>query len=207
VIPTEYEHEPIRGLPGDLPPGESILWQGSPDRRVFARSALHARWIGVYFALIAAMALIGGSLGGMLAAIASAAAVIGLLVLFAAMVARTTVYTITNRRVVLRIGVALNKCVNLPLATIGSAQLRDQGGGFGDIVLVPCVAHGLGYAMLWPHARPLRLSRPQPMLRAIPQAERVADLLAQACAAVTPVMRSDVPVMEPLTVPVREIAA
>ena len=42
---TEYAHEPIRGLPGDLPEGEKILWQGAPDARTFARSALHTRWV------------------------------------------------------------------------------------------------------------------------------------------------------------------
>ena len=39
----EYEIEPIPGLPGNLPPGESILWQGSPDWQAFARSVFHTR--------------------------------------------------------------------------------------------------------------------------------------------------------------------
>lgn len=207
MTPTEYEHEPIRGLPGDLPPGEQILWQGAPDWRVFARSALRTRWIGFYFALIAAIAAVGGSLGGMLAAFVSAAAVLGLLSLFAVMVARTTVYTITSHRVVLRVGVALNKCINLPLATLASADMRDQGAGFGDIVLVPGVPHGLGYAVLWPHARPWRLARPEPMLRAIPEAEKVAQILARACAAITPVSRGETRPARPVAVPAREIAA
>lgn len=203
----EYDHEPIRGLPGDLPSGERILWQGAPDWRAFARSALHTRWIGFYFALIGAIALIGGSIGGALAALASALVVFGLCALFAMLVARTTVYTITNRRVVLRIGVALTKCINLPLAQIGSADLRKLGAGFGDIALVPKASHRLGYALLWPHARPLRFSRPQPMLRALPDAHAVAELLARACAAVVPVTRDETPALRPLTTPVQEVAA
>lgn len=132
---TEYEHEPIRGLPGNLPAGEQILWQGAPDWRVFARSALFARLIGLYFAVLAAAALISGSIGGAIAITLSAVAALGLLALFAWGVARTTVYTITNRRLVLRIGVALNKCVNLPLQLIASAQLRELGSDYGDIAL------------------------------------------------------------------------
>ncbi len=207
MTPTEYEHEPIRGLPGDLPPGERILWQGSPDWRTFARSALHTRWLGLYFAAVAALALINASLGGLLAAAASAAAVTALLSLFAVLVARTTVYTITNRRVVLRIGVALQKCVNLPFGVIGSAEMRPLPAGHGDIVLVPNAAHRLGYAMLWPHARPLRFSRPQPMLRALPDAANVAEILARACNAVTPIARADAPANRPIAAPAREAAA
>lgn len=205
---TEYENEPIRGLPGNLPEGERILWQGAPDWRVFARSALHTRWVGGYFALFGALALVGGSLGGMVAALLSALVVTALLAGFAVLVARTTVYTLTNRRIVLRIGVALNKCVNLPLPLVGSAELRDLGAGYGDIALVPVTSHRLGYAMLWPHARPLRFSRPEPMLRALPDAQAVAQRIARACQALTPIARSEVTAPAgPVPVGAREAAA
>lgn len=207
MSPTEYEHEPIRGLPGDLPAGERILWQGAPEWRTFARSALHTRLVGLYFALIGAVALIGGSVGGLVAAAVSAVIVTALLSLFALMVARTTVYTITNRRVVLRIGVALSKCVNLPLSVIGSAEFAPLAGGCGDIALVPSQSHGLGYAMLWPHARPMRFSRPQPMLRAVPDAAAVAEILARACGAIAPISRKEAAPVCTGTVPPQEIAA
>lgn len=190
---SEYEHEPIRGLPGDLPPGERILWQGAPDWRVLCRTALHPGWIAGYFALFAALSLASGSLFGLMASLVSAGLVIGLCAAFAVLASRTTVYTITNRRVVLRIGVALNTCINLPLALIGSAELRAHAGGFGDLVLVPCGPHRIGYAMLWPHARPLRFSRAQPMMRALPEAQRVADILTRACDALVAVKRGEAP--------------
>jgi hypothetical protein len=105
------------------------------------------------------------------------------------LVARTTVYTITNRRVVLRIGVALSKCINLPLSQIGSADLRNQGDGFGDIALVPSGPSRLGYALLWPHAKPLRMGSPQPMLRALPAVGEVAAILARVSAQIAPVQQ------------------
>lgn len=178
---TEYEHEPIRGLPGDLPEGEAIIWQGSPDWRVFARSALYTRWVGFYFMVLGAFALVSGSIGGAVATAIAAGLAIGLLMLFAYGVEKTTVYTLTNRRIVLRIGVALNTCINLPLGLIGSAELRDHGGGFGDIALVPTGTHRLSFAMLWPHTRPFHFSYPQPMLRALPDAAAVSEMLAKAC--------------------------
>ena len=37
----EHELEPQYGLPERLPATEKILWQGSPDASVLARSAFH----------------------------------------------------------------------------------------------------------------------------------------------------------------------
>ncbi len=206
----EHDIEPIRGLPGDLPQGEAILWQGAPDARVFARSALGARWIGGYFALLVAWAMVGGTPLGALMTAGFGLLAVGLAYGFALLVARSTVYTITNRRVVLRIGVALSKCINLPLTKLGSADLRTLGGGFGDIALVPQGAGMLGYLILWPHARPFRLAQPQPMLRALPDAAEVAGILAKAAAAVGPVQqqRSDAATAAPRPVMgAREAAA
>lgn len=180
---TEYDHEPIRGLPGHLPEGERILWQGAPEWRSFAVSALKTRWVGAYFAALFALSAVGGSLFGMIATLVGAIVSLGLLVLFAVLVARTTVYTITNRRVVLRIGVALNACINLPLKLIAAADLRQLDKAHGDIALTLAGRHRLGYAMLWPHARPFRLAQPQPMLRALRDPDAVAQTLARACAA------------------------
>jgi hypothetical protein len=189
---SEHDFEPIRGLPGNLPAGEHILWQGAPDAWVFARSALNTRWIAGYFGLLIVWAMVRGTMMGVLLTAGFGAIALALSLIFAFMVAKTTVYTITNRRVVLRIGVALSKCINLPLSQLASADLREQAMGFGDIALVPAARSGLGYALLWPHARPLRLSAPQPMLRAIPNAAGVAGVLAKATAAIMPVQQRSV---------------
>lgn len=182
----EYDFEPIRGLPEDLPADEQIVWQGTPDWRVFARSALYTRWVAGYFVALAAFALVTGSVGGAIATGLAGLAALGLLALFAVLVAKTTVYTITNKRIVFRIGIALNKCINIPLKVIGAADLRSHGAGFGDIAVSLTAAHRLGYAVFWPHVRPFHFREPQPMLRALPDAEKVARLLAQSCAAVAP---------------------
>ena len=187
----EHESEPVRGLPGELPKGEEILWQGAPDWRVFARSALFTRWIAIYFTILTVIAFSGGSMGGGVMTMLGGAIAVGLLCLFAVGVAKTTVYTITDKRVVLRIGVALNKCINLPLKLITAAELRGHTAGYGDIALSLKGPTRLGYAMLWPHARPFRLSQPQPMLRAIPDSARVAKILADACDAVARVHRGE----------------
>lgn len=187
---TEYEDEPIRGLPGELPEGETLIWQGSPEWRLLARSAFFTRFVGLYFAALVVLAVVNGSTTGVIATIIAGAVGIGLLMLYAWAVARTTVYTLTSRRVVLRIGVALNMCINLPLAKIGGANLRPLGPVEGDLALELIGAHKLGYMVLWPHARPWKLGNPQPMLRALPDAAVVGERLARAVAAIAPVERA-----------------
>jgi hypothetical protein len=174
---SEYDNEPVRGLPGLLPAGERILWQGSPDWKAMAVSALHIRVTAVYFSAIIIWAAMKGDANTGTAVAVLGAAVIALQTLFTWGVGRTTVYTLTDKRIVLRIGVALNKCINLPLAEIEAANLKMLGDGHGNIVLNLKGMPRLGYWMLWPHARSLRIVRPQPMLRAIPDARDFAQLL------------------------------
>ena len=132
VAVSEFDTEPVRGLPERPPQGETILWQGhakcalacpagcficgrlasisrccSPGastRRCLPASRWRARSLSASSTLL----------------VASAA--MGLLVLLAWLVARNTVYTITNRRVVMRIGVALTITMNIPFSKIEAAR-------------------------------------------------------------------------------------
>lgn len=192
---TEYENEPIPGLPGLLPPGERILWQGSPDRRVLARTTFHTRMIAGYFALLVLWAMGSALVAGVrspgdLMGVGMTATLgivgVGLLHLLSWGSARTTIYTLTSRRIVMRIGIAVPKCINLPLSLIGSVDLAAHTDGSGDLPLTILGAPKLGYLALWPHARPWKLVTPQPMLRAVPDAERVAAMIARACLAACP---------------------
>lgn len=187
----EHEHEPVHGLPEHLPAGETMLWQGAPDWRRLSRDALHVRKVAIYFALLIGWRVVevaaGG--GGATAALAAAlwtlplaAVAVGLLALIAWLMARTTVYTITNRRVVMRVGVVLSISFNLPLGRIASAGLRRHADGTGDISFVLQGPERIAYLHLWPHARAWHVRQPQPTLRAIPDAQRVAALVADALA-------------------------
>ncbi|MCD1623308.1 photosynthetic complex putative assembly protein PuhB [Citromicrobium bathyomarinum] len=160
---------------------EAVLWQGRPDPMVLARSAFHTPLIAGYFALLALIAVVMGSgPGGIATTLAAGAAVLAILYATAFASARTTRYILTDRRVILHIGIAIEKTVNIPLKQIGAAHLSERGHGFGEIALEPNGERTLGYLLLWPHARPWRFAKPQPMLRALPGAADVAEQLARA---------------------------
>ncbi len=181
---SEYDAEPTRGLPGELPAGEHIIWQDAPDWKSLSAHALHIRLSALYFVTIAMGAAFSDDMNTAIGVTVLGGVVIAMLILFAWGVGRTTVYTLTNKRIVLRIGVALNKCINLPLAEIDSADLKMLNGDSGNIVLHLKGMPRMGYIMLWPHVRSLRFVRPQPTLRAIPDAAHVAQMLFRATQAV-----------------------
>ena len=180
----EYEDEPIPGLPGRLPPGENILWQGTPDWRGVARGVFHTRLVAVWFVFVASLAFVAGGTGlnGALITLAVAALGLAVLAVLARAQAKSTIYTLTNKRVVLRFGVALPKCVNVPLALVGTADAKPAGDGMVDVSLTPTVRFPLAYLQMWPHVRPWKFGSPQPMLRAVPESfvPLLADALAKA---------------------------
>ncbi len=191
----EHDDEPQNGLPEALPAGERLLWQGSPDWRVLARHGFHFNAFVAYFAALtvwrgAAVALDGGSAGAVAVAVLwtlpLAALALGFIVLLAWLVGRSAVYTLTDRRVVMRVGIVLTVTFNLPLTRIHGVSLHGHGRGgssrSGDLALQLHPYDRIGYVHLWPHARPWRFSRPEPLLRALPQAEAAAKLLVQALA-------------------------
>jgi Bacterial PH domain len=208
----EYEFDAQYGLPERLPEGERILWQGTPDWRVLARRVFHFNAVAIYFALLLAWRFAetyadAGLVAGLrsLAWIAPVAAMgLALLVLLARWSARTTVYTLTDRRLVMRIGIVLTVAYNLPLARIEGADVRDAGNGCHDIALTLEPRTRIAWLHLWPHVRPWRVARAQPMLRALPDGERVAALLAQAWGAANGTSATPASAVQPL--PLRPVA-
>jgi hypothetical protein len=188
----EHEFEPQLGLPEPLPPSETILWQGAPDWRALARRTFHVRKLAVYFGAIlairAGLQASDGTPAGVLLLDAAklaplALAAIGMAALAAWLTARTTVYTITDRRVVMRVGIVLSLTFNLPMRRIEAAGLRRDPDGSGDIPLTIGASDKIAYVHLWPHARPWQVARPQPMLRGLVDVDAVAGVLATAWAA------------------------
>ncbi len=189
--PVVLEHgvEPIPGLPEPLPPGERILWQGSPSFAGLARRAFHLRAVIAYFALLAAWKLVAGLYDGLgwraagldaAGMIVPAGLTVGVLGLLARAYARTTIFTITDRRVVMRFGVALPMAVNLPFRRIAGAAVALHRDGTADLPLAIAGPDRLAWLHLWPFVRPWRLARPEPMLQAVPNGAVVAGILRDA---------------------------
>ena len=185
----EHEFEPQYGLPERLPSDERILWQGSPDAKALVVSAFHMRKLAIYFSLLTLVcawpALESGE--GPWAVLAAikwivplAVVAMGSVWLLALMTAKTTVYTLTNKRVVMRLGIVLTVTFNLPLKRVSAADVKDLPDDFGDISLTLTGDDHIAWVHLWPSVRPWRISKTEPTLRAVPDARAVAAQLRDA---------------------------
>ncbi|WP_295541825.1 photosynthetic complex putative assembly protein PuhB [uncultured Thiohalocapsa sp.] len=186
---SEFDFEPVPGLPENLPEGEQLRWQGAPKWGALAVRAFYVRTVAIYFGL-----LIVFRIGYVIAAGESAKAAllsglwllllclmaVGILALMAWAFARSTIYSITDRRLVIRFGVALPMAVNIPFKAIQSVGLRRYEGGVGDLPMVLGDGHSVNFLILWPNVRPWRFLDAQPMLRCVPDIDRVAAILADA---------------------------
>ncbi|NBD29054.1 MAG: PH domain-containing protein [Alphaproteobacteria bacterium] len=187
----DFAFEPVKGLPETPPEGEHILWQGRPDWWALTRESLNLGWVSAYFVALAlwrfGMLIDQVSLASAFAAsfpfIVLGGIVAALLLLIGVVQARSTVYTITNRRVAMRIGAALTVTLNLPFTKIARADLSLRRNGTGTIALDPIDDTRLSYLVCWPHVRPWHIRKTQPALRCIPEAQNVATLLAEAAEA------------------------
>lgn len=188
----DFAVEPVRGLPELPPEGEHILWQGRPDGWALSRQALSLPWVAGYFVVLALWRLLslidivplGQAVGYAVPFLILGAIVLALLLIVGLVQARCTVYTVTNRRVAMRVGAALTLTLNLPFTQIAAADLAKGPGGTGTIAFtLKPGGPRLSYLVLWPHMRPWRIAEPQPALRCIPDAEAVARLVAEAAEA------------------------
>lgn len=187
----DFDFEPMRGLPAPLPTGEQLLWQGAPRFKSLALRAYHVRKVIIYFLALVAWRVTVGLLYSqpsrdvwvscaLLVVMGSLA--VGVLCLLAYLSSRTTVYTITSRRVLLRHGIAVPMTMNVPFKSIDGAALKVFANGTGDVALVVAKNQRVGYLITWPHLRPGHITRPQPSFRALSDADNAARILGQALA-------------------------
>lgn len=188
---------PARPVGVRLEPGEQILWQGRPEASALRRHLLKGRWLAAYFAvllgwkltlIVALRGLHPQEMFDMAVLLGQGAALMGILAYLAWALARSTTYTVTTLRVVIRHGIALQGTVDVPLRAIRSVAVRMHGDGTGDVALAVRDGGGVGYSKLWPHVRGLSPSAPVPMLRGLPDAALLGTRLARRLDGPAPAM-------------------
>ena len=184
--------EYIKGVPHPLPAGEHVLWEAAPDARALATHVFHRRFVAMYFAAmlvwwgIATVEPVSSQAFavGLGIRLALTLIVLAIAEVLARASARTSWYAITNRRIVLRLGVVFPMSINIPFSIIDGARIGTFRDGTGQLVLTLGKAHRLAYIALWPHCQVFRFTHPEPVLRALIDPKAVSTLLVNAIAAV-----------------------
>ena len=115
-------------LPADIPPGERVLWFGAPEPVSLWRRAYRADWVGAvvrrHDGVEFAVASRGRSPASSprCARSASAPPRWRSSALLAWLSARTTLYVVTERRLILKTGIALPMFINMPFKQISAGQ-------------------------------------------------------------------------------------
>jgi hypothetical protein len=178
----------VRGVAEALPPGETVLWEGAPAPRAIARHLLFVRPLAAYFAVMVGWWVVANLGRTGLAAfwlpvalqLTLVSLVLGGIVALAHGIAQSTTYAITDRRIVMRLGVVFNLTVNIPLKYVVSAQAKRFSDGTGQIALQLDGKEKLAWIVLFPHVRPWRFSEPEPLLRGLTDPDRVGAILRAA---------------------------
>lgn len=189
-----------QGLPDHLPEGERLLWQGRPDWQRLAINAFHVRKVAAYFGVLIVGQGVwklanGGSVAEALQAVplmtALGLAAYAILVGFAYASASTTHYTLTSKRALMKVGIALPVIINLPLRQIDGVSFAHTGKGCGTICFRTGGKTRLAYLLLWPHAKPWNMSKPQPAFRDIADVDAVASRLALVMGGQMPMVENE----------------
>ena len=181
----------IGGIDAPLPPGEAIRWEGRPVWRALFWRAFHGRTVTAYFAVLALYQVGAAATGaktwsaavGALVVLTMLAVVsLGCSALLSWLSVRSTVYAITDRRLVLKVGIVIPSTINIPFRLVESVAMKPFGQDQGDLAVQLADTERIAFIQLWPHVRPWRLERPEPSLRAVPEMSRVGSILQQALA-------------------------
>ncbi len=174
----------IKGLPESPPEGEEIVWQGEPKWSALSIRLFRVRLVLVYFGLLVGFtAFISEATRPEILAtfvwqltLAGLAALI--LIGLAWLYATTTVYTVTDKRLVLEFGVAFTMSLNIPWDLVESAATKTFSDGTADVVICLQQGNAISYVTLWPFARPWHFLKVQPMLRGVEDHAGLAQTIA-----------------------------
>ena len=185
----------VRSVPERaLAPGEHLLWVGSPRRGLeLGRGDWYAIPCSIVFLeLAAAWAVLGSPQGSWLVRLVCALPAlfavylaIGRFFVDARTRARTT-YVITNRRVLLAVGARSSTLTTIDLATTSTLSLDENEDGTGNVWLCPRTLHVHRQLIGWPGFQ----DGLPPVLRGVPRAREVLQILHEARHALRPTASS-----------------
>ena len=168
-----------------IPNGESILWKGRPSLWGFSWNLFGLKWITLYLSILSIVSVarffasdfytafyvdfLPFFLSGIFASI--------ILICLAATQTYSTVYIITENRVIIKTGAALSFLISMPFKKIKEVNLQKRGASIGTISFELLSEKRVPYISCWPSVRPWKFKGTQPAFSCIGSVDEVATIL------------------------------
>jgi hypothetical protein len=168
-----------------IPDGESILWKGKPSLWGFSWNLFGLKWITFYLSILSIVSIARffasdfhtafyiDFLPFFLSGIFASIILIGL----AAIQAYSTVYIITENRVIIKTGAALSFLISMPFKKIKEVNLQKRGASIGTISFELFSKKRVPYISCWPSVRPWKFKKTQPAFSCVRSVDEVATIL------------------------------
>lgn len=181
----------VKRLPDEvrksIPNNEKIHWNGEPSWASLGYQVFGIKYLIFYFILSALYAV--SQLGPVFSLLAflvhyvpfliSGAVAASILFVLAYLATRHTSYVITEKRIVIRTGVALVFLLNVPLKNIISIDKQRLAGGRGNLSFEAKSKKRIPFLSCWPSVKSGSFVQPSPAFRSISNIEEIGVLITE----------------------------
>ena len=187
-----------------IPEGESILWKGKPSFWGFSWYFFGLKLLAFYLIILSVVfaarltvtdfftAFVVDFLPFLLSGILTSF----ILMALAKIQSQSSVYIITENRVIIKSGAALSFLISMPFKKIKAVNLQKRKGSLGTISFELNSGKRVPYVSCWPSVRPWRFKNTEPAFSCIENVDEVATILRKSVMAgrvslQAPVINSD----------------
>ena len=181
----------LNRLPGEvsrsIPEGEIVCWVGRPYWISLGFNVFGIKYLLLYFIISAFYAIsqielvfsFRAFIGEYISFIISGIIASVILFLLAYFAAQHTCYVITEKRLVIRTGIALVFLLNVPLKNVISIDKQSLFRGYGNLSFKPQSKKRIPYSSCWPSVRGSSFLKPIPTFRSIANIEEIGRIVGE----------------------------
>jgi len=171
-----------------IPEGESILWKGKPSFWGFSWYFFGLKLLAFYLIILSVVfaarltvtdfftAFVVDFLPFLLSGILTSF----ILMALAKIQSQSSVYIITENRVIIKSGAALSFLISMPFKKIKAVNLQKRKGSLGTISFELNSGKRVPYISCWPSVRPWRFKKTEPAFSCIENVDEVATILRKS---------------------------
>ena len=171
-----------------IPEGESILWKGKPSFWGFSWYFFGLKLLAFYLIILSVVfaarltvtdfftAFVVDFLPFLLSGILTSC----ILMALAKIQSQSSLYIITENRVIIKSGAALSFLISMPFKKIKAVNLQKRKGSLGTISFELNSGKRVPYISCWPSVRPWRFKNTEPAFSCIENVDEVATILRKS---------------------------